>query len=341
MRIQFIVVCMLLAFVLRAQPTLTYSSNGLSANTIVQMHRGNFLSPSVLIGSNVVWDFSNMADSGLAIPYSYLSCMTAGANCGAYPGSNIVLLKTGGYFDYYISDSTRFALRGMEKSGRLISLNNAEDLLRYPFGMGDKYRDTLSGSYVNMGVKDTLFGFVEVKCSAFGTLILPGKTYQNAILVERYDDFTDIDATTYIKREWTNTGTLSWYVPGERLPVLIEQLNTDLLNGGPTERIAYFRKDSLVPTAVARPRESTTDIQVFPNPSNGLVRFSYSLQSDAMVSVTLSDLAGRIIIQTPASQRRAGKQDQSLDIPSTATGLYFLHVSVDNRSIVQKILVTR
>ena len=100
--------------------------------------------------------------------------------------------------------------------------------------------------------------------------------------------------------------------------------------------INNYRFDNVTTTALAEEIE-TSQIEIYPNPSNGQAVFSYSSPDKQRVSIGIFDLLGQEILML-YSGIQEGKQTYSLDtqIPS---GVYICKVVGDQRIWTKSFIV--
>ena len=82
-------------------------------------------------------------------------------------------------------------------------------------------------------------------------------------------------------------------------------------------------------------------LQVAPNPSQGISRFSYELTSSADVSLSIYDLAGREVAQVVNGFQAAGKQEVSWEAGSLPNGLYLYRMSINGFPTSGKIVLAQ
>ncbi len=83
-------------------------------------------------------------------------------------------------------------------------------------------------------------------------------------------------------------------------------------------------------------REENTSPIVFPNPSaSGLFNWKFSLDKPSLVTYSISDAMGRMIMSPKNANFGSGEQVQSLDLSAFPTGTYLLSWKTDEGSIQQ------
>lgn len=83
------------------------------------------------------------------------------------------------------------------------------------------------------------------------------------------------------------------------------------------------------PTASIAPLKELIHVNVYPNPTNDFLQFSFSLSSDELIAIHLSDVTGRVVYITEYSNYHAGTQKVALDISHLAAGSYQYHLLYD------------
>ena len=99
----------------------------------------------------------------------------------------------------------------------------------------------------------------------------------------------------------------------------------------------------LVPSATAVERTVTSDesltlSQNYPNPFNGETEIKYTLPEDAHVTITLTDVLGRMVAKIMNEEQHAGTHTQRLALNSLASGDYWLTLRSGTAVISKKII---
>lgn len=141
--------------------------------------------------------------------------------------------------------------------------------------------------------------------------------WENNTLIDHTSDHTDVNDISGLAM---SGHSLAWAdIDGNGLEDLfIARDNQDLL----------FYADGTPPVSV----KETSVISVFhvyPNPTNGLVRFKFS-GNEKPKTITIFDLQGRVVIQQ--------SWNLQLDISELVNGIYFVHVETANSRFTQRIV---
>lgn len=94
-------------------------------------------------------------------------------------------------------------------------------------------------------------------------------------------------------------------------------------------------------TGITHPDEKSYDITVFPNPAKNNVSIRYSLISESLVNIAITDVLGRTV-KTLASgkQQPAGNHEHPEAVSDLRTGLYFIKVVINGTEHITKFLIT-
>jgi hypothetical protein len=85
-------------------------------------------------------------------------------------------------------------------------------------------------------------------------------------------------------------------------------------------------------TGVEEPSQPIPALEVYPNPTNGIVHWN----DDRFSKVRLYDLSGRLLL----TQDTKGQSAPQLDVSALSNGLYLLHLSNGTRTVVRKVIVS-
>ncbi|MFH1320786.1 MAG: T9SS type A sorting domain-containing protein [Bacteroidota bacterium] len=84
---------------------------------------------------------------------------------------------------------------------------------------------------------------------------------------------------------------------------------------------------------------SPNSINLFPNPSSGIVNFKFLSDNQKDLSITIINLTGEIV--SVASWHNASNEKQTIDLSGIANGIYFIHILTDDEAMVKKMVIFR
>ncbi|WP_177199940.1 choice-of-anchor V domain-containing protein [Flexibacter flexilis] len=107
----------------------------------------------------------------------------------------------------------------------------------------------------------------------------------------------------------------------------------------------YVYTTSLALTAAPATSIKTLDkeslkLAIYPTPAQSQLSVNYELQESAHVKAKLVSLQGAAVAMLLDEKQNAGAQKMNFEIPATvAAGTYLLHLSIDDKSVVQKVVI--
>lgn len=312
-----------------AQPTLTSANNPLVGDHVV-FTTGNLVNPGSA-GADQTWDFSAAVADPSEPPsvIDIISCAAA-TDCGTFPGANVVWKFSGSdYKNYQSATPTSLTNVGSKSSPTDIAVyTDGEKMLQYPFTYNNTFSDTIV-SEISGTISMHRYGTSVVTADGYGTLKTPAGTFTNVLRVRRQLQFTDSInfGGMWIPLNYTGD-QYNWYAADSRMPLYsISWTDTD----GDVEKIGQWTTVSS--TGIAAVAATEAKLDVFPQPAKGQLNIRFVTNQTAQVSVLLTDISGRTVLQQSAQQFPAGTNETNLDVSQLNAGIYFLQLSKDNHRI--------
>jgi hypothetical protein len=103
---------------------------------------------------------------------------------------------------------------------------------------------------------------------------------------------------------------------------------------------SYFIVDSvkLSNTAIGiNEIEETSKLEIYPNPAHDNLKIK--TEATKSMQITISDALGNIVIRRMSSEPISGYIQESINIESLSSGVYFLTLTSDKKSILRRVLV--
>jgi hypothetical protein len=296
-------------------------------------------------GSNISWDFQSVKriDDHYTLKYRNQTTDT----------SLIEGIEHLTIYRFKISGDSLFHT-GYENSTTYMKYTKPELRIKFPLRLGD----TISSDFVGDGeychmIKLHVAGQTTVTADAVGTLSTPlGLTFKNALRVKSLREYsqTGIDSVTM------SLECYAWYVPKYRYPVF-ETIKTS------TKKIGQKAVEHKVASFFYPPNEQAkllidttnwtktyseelpktvddviTNCRLMPNPVQDQLVIEYDLMEDAKVSFTLIDNIGRAKVSLPPIYKSAGHYQETLNLDSFTSGIYPIHVRVNDMVKTLKII---
>lgn len=178
----------------------------------------------------------------------------------------------------------------------------------------------------------------------WGTLVTPFGTFET---IRIRSAITAID-TIYIDAFKTGTNVprplkheYKWFAQGSKIPVL--QVDANVTGGTVTVTNVQFT-DSLrsgIPhVGIADIASNQSKFEVYPNPATDLCTIHYLLKKNAAVEFSVMNITGELLL-SKMEIKTAGDQVIRLSTQDLPNGVYFIRLTCEHFSSVQKLVVSR
>ncbi|MCB0284978.1 MAG: T9SS type A sorting domain-containing protein, partial [Calditrichaeota bacterium] len=81
--------------------------------------------------------------------------------------------------------------------------------------------------------------------------------------------------------------------------------------------------------------------QNYPNPFNPVTKIRYSLSKAGHVSLKAFDISGKEVITLVSGRQDAGEKEVTFEGTGLSSGIYFYRLTVDDRSVVKKMILQK
>jgi len=80
---------------------------------------------------------------------------------------------------------------------------------------------------------------------------------------------------------------------------------------------------------------------IYPSPANDLIHMDYTLKNNSAFSYCFFDLRGKKYFEQKSEQQHAGSYSEAFDVSKLASGNYYLSVTINGKTVTQKVMVTK
>ncbi len=341
--------CMLCTFslVTFAQPTITQNANHQVNDELMVYDADASAINQGASGADITWNFQDLEvlDSLKATfinpessPYgaTFLNTNIAIEYEKPYWLSSYAL--TYEFYSFVNSNLTRLGI--VNNGDDLVTYDNSQILLAYPFTYGSGNEDTYSADYLSGANNIIEEGTITLEGDAYGTLKLPYGTIDNVLRIKTIMDYTqDIDGVLELTY---HVETYAWYHPSSSYPLLY--IYTEQLDGGNAFKKVKYSNNNVVNIAVGVNDITRHDFSLtsYPNPAtnNEVVTVAYELDKPAQVQVNVYNMLGQLMTPLENAQRNAGQHNLQLSLKEYPRGVYFVELTTsDEKRQMIKILV--
>ena len=295
---------------LLAQPTMTSSWVAQIGDEIMSSTAETTPDPGNE-GANVLWDFSGVivADTSVTPPFIYVPSDTT-KYFDNFPSSNVCLFGPDvGLYTYYDRNEQRWESLGSEFQNFRRVFTDPQTLVTFPFTYQSQAADEFTSVSSFSGVMAFGTGQVTIEGDAYGTVMLPGSSFNNVLRVKSVIenvDSTDLGlgiiekvhttTTSYIWASADHGGALASHVTTEGFTVaIVPPLPSDTAFFGPTSVFSF--DPSAVMAHRVELKEDAFDLTVSPNPFSDHLRLSFEMERPEIMQFELQDIQGRVIFR--------------------------------------------
>jgi hypothetical protein len=156
-------------------------------------------------------------------------------------------------------------------------------------------------------------------------------------------------AANYATVQWTTSGTgtfsaaaslTGYYYPSSADKTAVNVTLT--LTASAVSPCTIAASDSRIihfdfPTAIQETKSESVGMVISPNPSHGLFKILVSGTHNENISVTISDITGRTIVQRSLGASEIGHEQ--FDLAGHPRGLYLVRIQTGSESMVRKLVI--
>ena len=289
-------------------------------------------------GTGVTWDYSQILGLNGTTKTLEILDPASTADAASFPTSTKVMSIQGVIKNYFNSTATDRISQGFvynEPSlGTVLATFDAdnETTINYPFMNGNYFVDNFSGmlafSFNGLPQNPVCTGSIRAEIDGQGTLMLPSSnTFTNVIRYKSVDTvFTQVIFVTTLDVQLVRTQYEYYDIANNNLPLFVF---TNVQFGQQGSATALLEQTNVISSIqplqnVGIEIVSNNDFSVYPNPSEGIINFKGSFDSNA--SAIIYDQSGRVVstIETLVN-------GQSIDLSQLNKGMYL--VSVNNNGV--------
>jgi len=295
-------------------------------------------------GPDQVWDFSQIAIKGEKVVSSV--SVNPFSKEKTASGFNIALNEGGSDYFFNLTEDHFIEVGGATKD---YTLTFSDPLIKmiYPFAYGNHFTDNFAGLAIAPNGRNIEFnGIYVATADAFGTLVLPKRTYTGVLRVKTESNELEISQCNSTE---TKTVRYLWYAHEHRYPVLNVAVTERRISGKEAEitrsamLLSGLNTDTLSgkyqPQGIAG--NDFITVVVNPNPFSDVLNYNYFLRKSVQVSITLTDITGRTFAQPVKNQVQGGGLHSGTINASEFNlnpGMYYLRFVLDKQIVVKKVI---
>lgn len=250
---------------------------------------------------------------------------------------NASYAETGMGSDVFVENTgTAYNIWGITTPAMTIEYSNPQQLFKMPLTYTDSLTDTFRTSYTLSSFNVSGTGQSKTFVDAFGTLVMPGKTYQNVLKASitsfQLDTIQSIPPPANTIQ--TYTFTTVWFDNFNKSPILrVDSIIYNSPTGGNTFKNLFYLKEA-GPASVQNMTTKPNKLSI--SNSNKTLRF-IGLETNKPYQLNIYNYSGQTVLNTEFT---APGNEYHKTINDITSGLYIVVIrSKDGYNAIQKILV--
>ncbi|MES2764151.1 MAG: T9SS type A sorting domain-containing protein [Bacteroidota bacterium] len=237
---------------------------------------------------------------------------------------------------YAYSKTSPLVLRqyGYASPSFSVSYSDPEDVLRFPFSVGNTYTDTWASTNSANGTRTATS---TVTYDAYGSLTLPSGTYNNVVRVHYSQVFHDSPTVGPGSVYVFNNELYAWYANGYHQPLATTFTMTNNSNGSILYEGSVILSNMV--SSISQQDNISSIIKSYPNPAVNEINFD--LSNIDIHTIDIINIEGKIIYKNVLSQ---SIMDKILTINTTdfKDGIYFAKfTTMDGQTETKKISILK
>jgi hypothetical protein len=297
-------------------------------------------------GANMSWDFSTLARIGSND--SVISEVVAASStlyASDFPSATLAAKSvSGNSWAYYSTSATQASMLGVVASSGSTTVkqkyNDPQLILQVPFTYNQSMSDDFEASYDANGITVYRSGTSTATADAYGTVIMPHRTFSNVLRVKNvsfikdsFDLFGDWVSTT------TEVTSYSFISPGRVAPILTIMYTTTTTQGIPGSGTKTVTFNDLEPLASVKPLSMlNADVKLYPNPASSTSNLVVNAKENSTVNVSICNALGEKVACQYA-RLHAGQNSVSLPVENLKSGIYFVNISDGTGSLTRRLII--
>lgn len=299
-----------------AQPILTTANSVQNIGEIFTTRMCSFSSPGPG-GASQNWNFSSVTPTAITSTSFVLP--------SSIPGSSIFSGAThastdGNSIGFYAVNTNTLQMVGTRPSPTVnMVYSNREDLMRFPFTMGNSYADNFAATFTTTNAFYR-YGTSTLTADGYGTLTTPAGTFNNVLrihLQQVYKDSAWFGMPFIINY---NNDQYMWFTPGIHYALLTISTLTNSI--APTSQFLMYLQN--YSADVTEMKNTTNDLSLFPNPASSELNLQIKPLAGTNTEVIIFNSSGQELKRVLFASKEGN--NFSLNISDLPDGIYLAFV---------------
>ena len=278
-------------------------------------------------GAAQTWDFSSLVldSSTTVLLYDDLANQTFAAD---FPNGDIALADLIGDFSILESNTNSLISHGINNATfGSAAFTDPQILMNFPvsFGTPNVNNDAFEAAITVLGFPVTLTGTSTTEADGYGTLILPGGTFNNVLRVKITSSTT---ASTLLGALTSDREDYYWYDANNKnylftFSVKIE--NAPILGTTVNKAAGVLANPSLV--GLKNLTKGIGTLSIFPNPVVDNLCLNLDIPQSGKYTLSVFSADGRLLLNEADVSMLSGNSKRNFDVSTLDGGIYFLNIT--------------
>jgi hypothetical protein len=289
--------------------------------------------PTNITGTNVTWDFSNLAVNSTVGVTS--STFIAASGATVTPPSGATLAEDqGGSYTFYKSvttPTTEFQLQSIKFGTVALTFTNTALIARWPVSYGYDVVDNVAGTAQQGTLNAQFTGSVHTVADGTGTLKMPfGNTHSNVLRLKSVQTMT-VTVFSIITIATVQQTVYQYFKAGNKFPVLTVNATSTTFSSQTTDATTADGDAAYLPIGIKVNSLNQVNFNVLPNPAS----------TEVSVQIENNKIASALVLINAIGQTvKSIKNTNTMNVAEIPNGVYYLEVHSGNHSAQKPVIIT-
>ncbi|HWY09736.1 MAG TPA: T9SS type A sorting domain-containing protein [Bacteroidia bacterium] len=290
------------------------------------------------VGAGQTWNYSTMTILTNTVTNTGVTVASTGS-ASTYPSAS-VSIQSGTANAFYSSTASSLKYWGgdVKVGGQNVVMGYSAPAYyaAYSMSLGSSTNSAVSGTLTSVAGPGTFAGTNTVTGAGTGTLMLPGGYNFNAVL--KVTTNTALSFTTGLGNGTYTQNKYDYYSSLSKYPLLTIKNETISSLAGTTTETVVTVNNNYKALGITESNISLTNVSVYPNPAKDNINLNFTNENAENASYQIINVIGQNVrLQNIPSTK--GETTYNVNLNGIESGIYFIKLTVGNKSSVNKITV--
>ena len=290
-------------------------------------------------GPGQTWNYSTISIHNSTVKNYTAVTVASTGSAAAYPASSVAVSGGAGNNSFYTSNTTDYKYYGGNLNvggvAAVIGFSSPMAQARYPMSLTNATTSATSGTLIVLGNNGTFTGNHTVTATGTGALQLPGSiTYPNTlkVITAQVINFSSIV-----------TGTITavyydYFSPANSKAPLFSIQTSSIVSllGSTTQTYVTINSNYMTLAVKEQQDKEVLGFEVYPNPASDNLNITFNNPSNEVTSYQIVNSLGQLV-KSEEINSVSGINKQQISLKNLESGMYFVTITVGDKTAYQKI----